>query len=330
MSDKAEPGDPGYIDETAYASAQPVAGSLAADRNTPARGDSAPDDLFTGAGPSDLAELVEDGQLPAFIEDGDGPEGAWNAPATVRSAGPAAPVVLPSAHMPAPLEGCLYCHSVGTTTLTEAKPVLGIVSVGAVLTCSSCGATATFESGTGPLDWRIRYRTFNRSSRFYYVMVYLGLSGWLDAEAALDRSRRGFTQRYRLQQAQHGDLSWLSPHRLTPPPALMSPSETLYVRFNNASLMRRPSGGRLAVVLTRGEGLVQDTGSVLVTDQKVHLLGKSRDWSHKLSEIGRIEHNERYWRLHIPETGQYYQGNNAIDEIDAQLFTVTVQHLIAH
>jgi hypothetical protein len=161
-------------------------------------------------------------------------------------------------------------------------------------------------------------------------MVNLWLAGWLDAATAMDLSRRGFIQRHRLQQAQYGDLSWLGPHKVDPPPPLMSPSETLYMQYNPVTLARSPSGGRLAAVLARGEGIVQDTGKLFVTDLKVHLLGQARDWSHKLNEISRVDYNERFWRLYMAETGQYYQGLNAVGQIDAQLFTVVVQHLTPH
>jgi len=53
---------------------------------------------------------------------------------------------------------------------------------------------------------------------FYYVMLYLGRAGWLSADQALKASRNGFVQRQRVQQVQGGDLEWLHPMPLDPPP----------------------------------------------------------------------------------------------------------------
>src|SRR4051794_36980369 len=93
---------------------------------------------------------------------------------------------------PAPLQGCLYCHSEGSITLSEGRKVLGFGSSVPTITCSQCGSVAFFEAGPDPDSWRIRYKSVNKSPRFYYVMLYLGRAGWLSAEEAMLLSRNGF------------------------------------------------------------------------------------------------------------------------------------------
>lgn len=231
-----------------------------------------------------------------------------------------------TALMPAPLLGCLYCHTEGSTTLAESRKLLGLGPNEPTITCSACGSVALFEAGEDANTWRIRYRSVNKASRFYYVMIHLGQPGWLDAEMALEVSRVGFIQRQRVQQTQRGDLSWLRPTRLDPPPPLMSPDETIYLSLNPGSLQQATKTG----VLTRaGDGSVQDTGRFYVTDRKIHLLGHRRDWSHKLTDIGRVEHNEQHWRIYVGEGAQFYQGENLPNQLDVQLFAAVVRTLLA-
>jgi len=231
-----------------------------------------------------------------------------------------------TAEQPVPLEGCLYCHTTGSTALGEAKSVLGTRS--AVIRCSACGAVASFEPGADADHWRIRYTKYPRAARFYYVMVHLGQAGWLDADHAIEESTRGFIQRQRLQQAQRGDLVWLKPHRMEPPPPLMSPAETVYLMQDPAALFQGSNGTRINL-LARGDGVPQDTGRFYVTDLKLHLLGRSRDWSHKLADIRNVEFNQRRWRIFIGDGGLYYQGENMPGQTDAQLFVMVVKLLMS-
>ncbi len=226
--------------------------------------------------------------------------------------------------LPPPLLGCLYCHAEGTTTLAEGRKVLGLGSNTPTITCSTCGAVAFFEAGEGQDQWRIRYRSINKASRYYYVMIHLGQAGWLESEEALEQSRVGFVQRQRVQQTQRGDLSWLRRIALNPPPPLMSPEEAIYLTLNPASLQQ---GAKNGGVLARTEGVTQDTGRVYVTDRKLHLLGHRRDWTHKLTEIQRVDHNEQHWRVYVGDGSQYYQGENLPNQLDAQLFATVVKTL---
>ena len=226
--------------------------------------------------------------------------------------------------IPAPLQGCLYCHTEGSITLSEGRKILGLGSGLPTLTCSSCGSVAMFEPGEDNDTWRIRYKTVNKSPRFYYVMLYLGRAGWLSAEEALEFSRKGFVQRQRVQQAQRGDFSWLHPTPLDPPPPLMSHDEQVYLTMNPVTFQQAMRAGS---VLAQGEENVLDSGRFYVTDRKLHLLGHRRDWSHKLSDVQRVEHNDQYWRIYVGESEQHYQGTNLPDQIDAQLFTTVVKML---
>jgi hypothetical protein len=235
--------------------------------------------------------------------------------------------MIETVQIPAPLQGCLYCHTEGSISLAEGRKILGFGSGLPTLTCSSCGSVALFEAGEDPDMWRIRYKSVNRAPRFYYVMLYLGKAGWLTAEEALEVSRNGYVQRQRIQQVQRGDLSWLHPKVLNPPPPLMSPDENMYVAFNPVTFQQAMRAGS---VLPPGEENVLDSGRFYLTDRKLHLLGHRRDWSHKLSDIQRVEHNEQYWRIYVGESDQHYQGLNLPDQVDAQLFTTVVKMLCRH
>src|SRR5579859_611730 len=226
--------------------------------------------------------------------------------------------------VPAPLQGCLYCHAEGTVTLSAGRKLFGFGSGLPTLTCSNCGSVALFEQGPDAQHWRIRYKSVNRASRYYYVMLYLGKAGWLTDAKALEISRNGFVQRQRIQQVQRGDFSWLGPSPLDPPPPLMSPDEVVYLTVNPVTYQQAMRAGS---VLARGEENVLDSGRLYLTDKKVHLLGHRRDWSHKLTEIQRIEHTDEYWRIYVGDSEQHYQGTNFPDQIDAQLFTTIVKVL---
>ncbi len=226
--------------------------------------------------------------------------------------------------VPAPLQGCLYCHAEGTITLSEGRKILGLGSGLPTLTCSNCGSVAFFERSDDGDTWRIRYKSVNKSPRFYYVNLYLGKAGWLTADQALDLSRNGYVQRQRVLQTQRGDFSWLHPAPLDPPPPLMSPDENVYLRVNPVTFQQAT---RVGSVLGQGEENVLDSGRFYVTNRKLHLLGHRRDWSHRLSEIKRIEHTDEQWRIFVSDSDQYYQGTNFPDQIDAQLFTTVVKML---
>ncbi len=229
--------------------------------------------------------------------------------------------------VPVPLQGCLYCHTEGSTALGESRPLLGLGASIPIITCSSCGAVAQFEASDDPNhpdQWRIRYRSVNKAPRFYYVMIHLGQAGWLDAQTALAESRRGFVQRQWMQRTQRGDLTWLHPVSLEPTPPLMSPDEQVYLMLNPASLFQAVRGGR---ALGRGDDTLQDTGRFYVTDRKLHLLGHRRDWSHKLSDVQRAEQTDHHWRVYIGDGSQYYQGENLPNQLDAQLFAAAVKAL---
>jgi hypothetical protein len=107
----------------------------------------------------------------------------------------------------------------------------------------------------------------------------------------------------------------------------MSPDETVYLMLNPASLHQgaKNSRGR-----SRGDNPLQDTGRFYLTDRKLHLLGHRRDWSHKLTEVQRVDVTERYWRAHIGTSNQYYQGENLPGQLDAQLFAAVIRALAKH
>jgi len=212
-------------------------------------------------------------------------------------------------------------------TLSESRKLLGIVGLGSslpTLTCTECHSVALFDAGSDSESWRIKYKSVNRSPRFYYVLIHLGQAGWLAADQALEISLNGYVQRQRIQQVQRGDFSWLRLYTLESPPPLMSHDEVIYLSAEEATFQQTP---RSTGVLTQGDETVLDSGKFYVTDYKLHLLGQRRDWAHRLSDIQRVEHTDQYWRIYVGETGQHYQGMNSFNQMDAQLFATVVKSL---
>lgn len=227
-----------------------------------------------------------------------------------------------------PLRGCLYCHSEDSIVFSEGRKMFGFGNDLPSLRCERCHAVAQLDvDPVFPDQWRIRYRRVDNSSRYYYVAVRLGQAGWLSADEALRISTNGYVQRARVAQTRAGDLSWLKPASLRPPPPMMSPREQTYLNLRAVTLQETPAQG----FLTRPEqGTVLDSGKFYVTDRKVHLLGQRRDWSHDLQAIERVEYDQKSWTvfLHGVEQPQHYRGVNAADQLDAQLITAVVEALL--
>lgn len=231
----------------------------------------------------------------------------------------------------APLLGCLYCHSEGTTTLQNGRTFLGFGSDLPVIKCEHCGAVALLdESRPGDaMGWRIRYLRFKQTPIYYYVSVYLGKAGWLSASDALAISTDGYIQRQRVYQTQAGDLSWIHSHHLYPPPPLMNIDEQIYLALRGVTYQEAPT---LRFLLRWGQGTILDSGKFYVTDQKLHLLGQRQDWSHDLKDVQIASYSQREWfvRVGTPEGLHQYNGNNQADQIDAQLITAIIKQLQAN
>ncbi len=227
-----------------------------------------------------------------------------------------------------PLKGCLYCHQDGTTVLTEGRKFLGFGSDYPLLKCTHCESVALLDiAGDDPDHWRIRYRRVNPDPEYYYVAIHLGEAGWLSAEDALAISTNGYVQRQRREQIAQGDLSWLHPTPLDPPPPLMSPTEEVYLTLKGVTFQEAPPPGLL---VRPDQGAVLDSGKFYVTDQKLHLLGQRRDWSHRLNSIQRIDYDDQAWTLvlNTPNEPRQYRGLNTWDQLDAQLVAAVVEVLV--
>jgi hypothetical protein len=232
-----------------------------------------------------------------------------------------------------PLLGCLVCHTEGSTFQSEGRKLFGrtapnIAALGAfglggpALNCRHCGSVAQLEVQAE--SWRIRYRKIPQAAEYYYASAFFLDAGWIVDEAALDISRRAYIQRKRVQQAQQGDLAWLNPAPLLPPPPLMSADEVIYLRFEGATVQQgRPQ--------RHDDGAMQDSGTFYLTDRKVHLIGSRRDWSHRIGDVADVVYSDKAWRIYIGESGQFYQGKNNPEQMDAQLFaTITRAVLEQH
>lgn len=226
-----------------------------------------------------------------------------------------------------PLQGCLYCHAEGTTELFEPRKILGFGNDYPVLKCRRCESTALLDyTPTEPSSWRIRYKHVNTAPRYYYVALHLGKAGWLSAEDALEISTNGFVQRRRVQQAHAGDLSWLRPAPLHPPPPLMHPNEAVYLTLRGVTLQEAPPSG----FWVRSEaGTVLDSGKFYVTGRRLHLLGQRRDWSHPLDAIAHIHYDAHGWTLAFRASDRLlqYRGMNIPEQFDAQLVAAIIETL---
>jgi hypothetical protein len=223
-----------------------------------------------------------------------------------------------------PLQGCLYCHSEGTTSLSKGRKILGFGSNFPQLKCDHCHSVAWFDYADG--DWRINYRHVNRSPRYYYVSIYLGRAGWLSSREALRISTNGYAQRVRAAQAKSGDLSWLESAAYGPSLPQMIPGERVYLMLKAVTLHETSP----SVIRFRAEsGALLDSGKFYVTDQKMVLFGQRRNWFFSLDEVSRTDYNEKYWSVYLDSTEppRYFRGGNVHDQLDAQLITVVVETL---
>ncbi|MBI5930850.1 MAG: hypothetical protein HY862_16185 [Chloroflexi bacterium] len=230
--------------------------------------------------------------------------------------------------LPAPLLGCLFCHTEGAMTLTEPRRFLGIGGRFPLLICNHCGSTASFDYDevNGAADhWGIRYRHYNHGREYYYAGLYLGKAGWLSADDALEISTRAYVQRHRVRQTQQGNLQWLKPLLLSPPPPLLSPDEKILMTFQHVIFYQGNPN-----TFAQGGLKALDTGSFFVTDHNIHLLGHKRDWSYALRDIQAVNYNERAWFLYVPSSGtlpEFFFGENRLEELDAQLVTAVLEIL---
>jgi hypothetical protein len=230
-----------------------------------------------------------------------------------------------SATAPAPLLGCLICHAENTLTLTESRQFLSPPGGKfPLLVCGNCQSIALFDGNAeNPDEWRIRYRKISKDVVYNYARYQFGRRRWLDSEEALELSTDVYVQRQRMNQVLDGDLSWLKPGRLSPPPPLMSAREVVYlalkpVTYCETGSSRIPGFGRRDVEL--------DTGTLYVTDTKLHLLGQRRDRSHRLTEVHRVQYKGGMWMVHT--VAHHYQGLALSGSLDAELIAAVIDVLV--
>jgi hypothetical protein len=223
-----------------------------------------------------------------------------------------------------PLQGCLYCHSEGTTTLSRGRKILGFGSSFPQLKCDHCHSAAWFDYAEG--DWRINYHHVNRAPRYYYVSIYLGRAGWLSAHDALRISTNGYAQRMRAAQAKSGDLTWLQPAAPNSSLPHMAPDERVYLTLKAVTLHETPPS---KVWFRATSGALLDSGKLYVTDRKMVLFGQRRDWFSPLDEVSLVDYNDKFWTVYLDTSGQaqHLQGANVNDQLDAQLVSMVVDAL---
>lgn len=227
--------------------------------------------------------------------------------------------------LPAPLLGCLYCHSEGTIIQSENRRLFGIGEAMPNITCNVCGSVAVLEHNEVK-DWRIRYKKTNRDREYFFSSIYLGRAGWMDANTALEISTMSFVQRQRVQQSRRGDLSWLKPITLDPPPPLIDPTEIIYLQFRYVTYQQGQRGR-----FSRADDAIVDSGSFYITDDYLHLLGTKRSWNTKLTDIRKVDFDDEAWYVYLKnnELNEYYRGDNPEEPtiMDAQLVASVIQAL---
>jgi hypothetical protein len=188
---------------------------------------------------------------------------------------------------------------------------------------------ATLDWQAGQSDWRIRYQSISPDSLYHHARLRFGQTGWLASDEALDLSTAVYVHRQRLFQVTTGDLTWLKPRRLDPPPPLMKADEEVYLTLK-ATTFGELIPSRLPTLLA-DKVTSLDTGTFYLTDQKIHLLGQRRDRSHRLSEIRQASFKGDLWRVELSGVGQdnhLYQGMGLADPLDAQLIVAIIQQLV--
>ncbi|MBZ0309175.1 MAG: hypothetical protein K8I82_24130 [Anaerolineae bacterium] len=224
---------------------------------------------------------------------------------------------------PPPLVGCLVCHSEGTTSLLEGRRFLGLGADFPVLECSACQSSAFLDwDESQPEHWRVKYR---KISAAYAYAAQVFDNEWVEAEQAVELSTLIYVHRKRLEQTHSGDLSWLKPTRLMPPPPLMSPIEWVYLEIPSISYCETRQVG----LLTRSKDAnILDTGKFYVTDTKIHLLGQRRDRSHRLTDIRQIEFEGVSWYIHMNgERPYHYHGYSQDGILDSELIAAVITTL---
>ena len=226
--------------------------------------------------------------------------------------------------LPPPLVGCLICHTEGTTSLLEGRRFLSFGSDAPILDCTHCQSSAFFDwNEEQPEYWRIKYRKI--PPPYLYAWSLFNGAGWVESEQALELSTQVYVQRKRLEQTRNGDLSWLKPTRLSPPPPLMSPIEWVYLEFLSITYNETKQTGLLS---RTPNASILDTGRFYVTDGKIHLLGQRRDRSHRLSDVRAVEFHNQAWYVHIAgEKPHHYQGYAQDGILDAELITAIITTL---
>lgn len=229
--------------------------------------------------------------------------------------------------LPAPLLGCLYCHTEGTITEVAPRKILGIGRDLPALVCGHCGSVALLDEDGATGNWRIRYTRYSRQTQYHFSAQRLGKAGWLEADDALKISTTAYIQRQRVRQAQRGDLSWLQPQMLSPRPLGITPSEPIFLKFKYVTLHQE--GHSEAEGTGRRGGNVLDGGQFYVTDIKLHLQGRDRDWSYEFGKIRKVDFSKNGWKidLDVKEAARYFQGSNQDDEIDPQLAAAVITAL---
>lgn len=222
-----------------------------------------------------------------------------------------------------PLQGCLYCHTEGTTALFPNRRLLGIGSDFPILKCSRCGTTAEFDADPAlPEVWHIRFRRCNHDPRYFYVAQQFSKAGWLTAQQALTISTDGYIQRQRVQQAQSGDLSWLQPEQIPADERAGQP----YLSLKGVTLQETSGPGFFGL---GSSAAVLDSGKLFVTADYLYLDGQRRVWKYPFDDLENVRHTDQAWIVAIEQGDQQLsmQGVSLPDQIDVQLVAAVIEAL---
>lgn len=215
-----------------------------------------------------------------------------------------------------PLIGCLFCHTEGT--ITEHHPQR-FVNVVPKLLCSHCGSVALFEV-IGEDSWQIKYTHTSDDQQYHYAKLRFKGDNWLKEEDAIDISREVYIQRHRVGQAQAGKLGWLKPDISRELPTTLSPEESVLVFIDEVRLQRH---------VQEEEGQIQhevDRGALFLSNHRLHVAGKARDWVYEINAIESATFIEKRWMLRFSDQ-HFIEHHTEGDEHDAQLFVAIIEGL---
>src|SRR5690606_20110067 len=106
-------------------------------------------------------------------------------------------------------------------------------------------------------------------------------------------------------------------------------SEQDYMAFKYVTLHQE---GHHSTEGQSSNGNMLDSGTFYVTDAKIYLMGRDRDWVYDFSKIRHVDFSNSSWKIDLEgkETPRYFKCESASNEVDPQLATAVINALRKH